>query len=379
MTTRNNHQAQRTFYSFGCLAVIFICLALIFGSYFAVPEIAIYSVGPISDRLTGSQRFQYAALMLWYGGMITSPADSSAGEIPFTVQQGDSASSVAARLERTGIIRSADAFTAYLVYSGLDTALQSGDFQLSAAMPPTQIAQKLQDATPTQVKFIILPGWRLEEIAAIMPTSGLHITPDQFIQAAQTPSASYDFLPSGASAEGFLFPGQYILPRSIEVDQLVQLFINNASLALSSDMQAGFKRQNLTVYQAVTLASIVQREAIVPEEQPTIASVFLNRLAAGMPLETDPTIQYALGYNPGLKTWWKVPLSSDDLAVSSPYNTYQNRGLPPGPISNPSLSALQAVANPAQTPYYYFRARCDNSSLHSFSETYQQHLENGCP
>ena len=246
-------------------------------------------------------------------------------------------------------------------------------------MPPTQIAQKLQDATPTQVKFIILPGWRLEEIAAIMPTSGLHITPDQFIQAAQTPSASYDFLPSGASAEGFLFPGQYILPRSIEVDQLVQLFINNASLALSSDMQAGFKRQNLTVYQAVTLASIVQREAIVPEEQPTIASVFLNRLAAGMPLETDPTIQYALGYNPGLKTWWKVPLSSDDLAVSSPYNTYQNRGLPPGPISNPSLSALQAVANPAQTPYYYFRARCDNSSLHSFSETYQQHLENGCP
>ena len=129
----------------------------------------------------------------------------------------------------------------------------------------------------------------------------------------------------------------------------------------------------------MTLASIIQREAIVPEEQPTIASVFINRLVAGMPLETDPTIQYALGFNKGLNTWWKVPLSVDDLVVISPYNTYQNRGLPPGPICNPSLSALQAVANPAQTPYLYFRARCDNSHLHSFSETYQQHLNNGCP
>jgi UPF0755 protein len=97
-----------------------------------------------------------------------------------------------------------------------------------------------------------------------------------------------------------------------------------------------------------------------------------------MNLETDPTIQYALGYNAELQTWWKVPLSVDDLAINSSYNTYLNPGLPPGPISNPGLSALQAVAYPAQTPYFFFRARCDGSGLHNFSETFEQHLQNGC-
>ena len=379
MNPRNNHKAQRTRYSVGCFFLILVCIGLIIGFYYGLPQIAAASVGPSTDSLTDSQRFQYSALMLWYDGMVTNPANSKAGEIPFTIAQGDSVGSVAARLEKAGIIRSAEAFVDYLVYAGLDTSLQAGDFQLSAAMAPIQIAQKLQDATPTQVKFVILPGWRLEEVAAAMPTSGLNITPKQFIQAAQTPETNFDFLPSGANAEGFLFPGQYILPRTIEVNQLVQLFMNNASLAITSEMQASFHRQNLTVYQAVTLASIIQREAVVPEEQPTIASVFINRLEAGMPLETDPTVQYALGFNQGLNTWWKVPLSEDDLGVNSAYNTYHNRGLPPGPICSPSLSALQAVANPAQTPYLYFRARCDNSHLHSFSETYQQHLNNGCP
>jgi UPF0755 protein len=160
---------------------------------------------------------------------------------------------------------------------------------------------------------------------------------------------------------------------------VVALLMNNAALALSPEMRAGFARQGLDVYQAVTLASIVQREAVKSEEQPSIASVFLNRLAAGMRLETDPTIQYALGFDAVTNSWWKSPLLVDDLAIQSPYNTYQNSGLPPGPISNPSLSALQAVAYPAQTPYYFFRARCDGSGLHNFSETFDQHLKNGCP
>jgi UPF0755 protein len=298
--------------------------------------------------------------------------------VPFTIADGDGAATVAKRLEVEGIIRSADALTVYLVYSGLDTGLQAGDFQLSPALAPMQIAQKLQDATPTQVKFVVLSGWRLEEIAASMPTSGLRITPEEFLQAARTPSSNFDFLPPGESSEGFLFPGEYNLPRAILAEQLVLLLMNNAALALTSEMRAGFSRQNLNVYQAVTLASIIQREVIQSEEQPIIASVFLNRLAAGMRLETDPTIQYALGFDASLNTWWKAPLSVDDLAVNSPYNTYQNFNLPPGPISNPSLSALQAVAYPAQTSYYYFRARCDGSGLHNFSETYDQHLQNGC-
>lgn len=365
--------------SAGCLFVLLFAIFLAAGLYIYVPYMAASTVGPASDRLSNPQRFQYSALMLWYDGLVTNPLDSSAGEVAFQIQEGESAYVVASRLEQAGIIRSADAFVAYLIYSGLDTGLQMGEFQLSPALAAIQVAQRLQDATPTQVKFVVLPGWRLEEVAAAMPTSGLSISEEQFLQAARNPLSNYDFMPQGASAEGFLFPGEYTLPRAIQADQLVALLMSNTALALNGEVRSAFARQNLDVYQAVTLASIIQREAVMPEEQPVIASVFLNRLAIGMRLETDPTIQYALGFNNTTNNWWKVPLSSDDLAVYSAYNTYINYGLPPGPISNPGLSALQAVAYPAQTPYYFFRARCDGSGLHDFSETFEQHLQSGCP
>lgn len=378
MNTETKRRRRRSTVSLGCLFPLLFPLILAIGVYLAVPYLAAQTVGQPSDGLGAFQRFQYSALMLWYDGQVTRPLDSTAGEIPFVVADGADAASVAAQLERAGIIRNEEAFTAYLVYSGLDTGVQAGEFQLSPALAPMQIAQKLQDATPTQVKFVILPGWRLEEVAATMPTSGLNITPDQFLQAARNPHQRYDFLPADASAEGFLFPGEYILPRVMQADELVTGLMNNTALALTAEMRAGFSRQSLDVYQAVTLASIIQREAVKAEEQPSIASVFLNRLAANMRLETDPTIQYALGFDAAANSWWKVPLSSDDLAVNSPYNTYQHFALPPGPISNPSLSALQAVAYPAQTPYYYFRARCDDSGLHNFSETFDQHVQKGC-
>jgi UPF0755 protein len=98
-----------------------------------------------------------------------------------------------------------------------------------------------------------------------------------------------------------------------------------------------------------------------------------------MKLDSDPTVQYALGYNPDKKTWWTNPLSLQDLQIDSPYNTYLYMGLPPGPIANPSLTALQAVAFPAQTPYYYFRSACDGSGKHTFAETFEEHLQNECP
>jgi UPF0755 protein len=379
MKTVATRRRRHSFASWGCLFVFFIPLFLLGALFFVIPVLARQSVGPASDRLSEFQRFQYSALMLWYDGQVTSPTDSRAGEVPFKIEPGEEPGVVAGQLEKMGIIHSADAFTAYLVYAGLDTGMQAGEFQLSPALAPMQIAQKLQDSTPTQVKFVILAGWRLEEIAAAMPTSGLNITSAQFMDSAEKPLVNFDFLPAGASAEGFLLPGEYKVPRIMQARDLVTFLMNNAALALTSEMRAGFLRQNLNVYEAVILASIVQREAIKPEEQPSIASVFLNRLAAGMRLETDPTIQYALGFDPLTKSWWKVPLTADDLAISSPYNTYHIAGLPPGPISNPSISALQAIAYPAQTPYFYFRARCDGSGLHNFSETFDQHLQNACP
>jgi len=372
-------RSRRYYLPLGCLIVPVACLVLALVAYVLLPFQVARTYGPPGPNLRGVQRFQYSLLMLWYDGAVTRPVDSTAGEVPFVVAEGEGAAQVAARLEQSGIIHDAEAFTAYLVYAGLDTGIQAGEFTLSPALPPLQIAQKLQDATPTQVKFVILPGWRLEEVAATLPTSGFEIAPADFLFEARDPRPGFDYFPSDATAEGFLLPGTYTLPREIRAAQLVQTLMNNFALAVSPEMREAFTRQGLDVYQAVTLASIVQREAVKPEEQPIIASVFLNRMASGMKLETDPTIQYAIGFNPATNSWWKAPLALVDLGINSPYNTYQNFGLPPGPICSPALSALQAVAYPAQTPYYFFRARCDGSGLHNFAETFDGHVLNACP
>jgi len=218
----------------------------------------------------------------------------------------------------------------------------------------------------------------LEEIAASLPTSGLKVTPEEFIEAVRNPNHPLDYFPEGASAEGFLFPGSYSLARDMTADQLVSTLLQNFSVNMSSDLQGNISRQGLDIYNTVILASIIEREAIVPDEQPMIASVFFNRLNNGMKLDSDPTVQYAIGYDNLNGTWWKNPLTLDDLTIDSPFNTYKYSDLPPAPISNPNLSAIQAVAFPAETPYFYFRARCDGSGLHAFAETFEQHLQNAC-
>lgn len=174
-------------------------------------------------------------------------------------------------------------------------------------------------------------------------------------------------------------PGEYTIKRGINAHDLAKLFVERFDQTVAPEIRDGFARQGLDLKQGVTLASIVQREAVVADEQPIIASVFYNRLTNGMKLESDPTVQYAVGYEPMKQTWWKNPLSTEDLQVDSRYNTYRYAGLPPGPISNPGIEALRAVAYPAQTQYFFFRALCDGSGRHAFAVTFDEHLNNACP
>jgi UPF0755 protein len=171
----------------------------------------------------------------------------------------------------------------------------------------------------------------------------------------------------------------YEIDRDISLNGFIEKILGSFNQNLTPELKQGFSRQGLDVYQAVILASIIQRESVVSSEMPMIASVFLNRLRAGMKLDSDPTVQYALGYNHDKKTWWTNPLSLDDLKIDSPYNTYLYMGLPPGPISNPGLEALKAVAFPDESPYYYFRAACDNSGTHVFSVSFDEHVSKSCP
>lgn len=367
---------MRRFIPYITIALIVLCVVL---AVFVIPSKAAQLYGSPSGRLSYLQVIEYSAELIWDDGLLTTPLDSNLPQKSFIVQEGESVASIADRLKQNGLISDARMFRDYLIYTGLDTSVQAGNYDLSPAMSIVDIAHKMQNATSTQVTFVVLPGWRMEEIAASLSTSGLSITPDAFLAAAKKTRPGFDFLVGADSTEGFLYPDSYILPRVTATDELIEVLVRNFDLHLTSDIRDGFSRQGLTIYQAVTLASIVQREAVHADEAPMIASVYLNRLKIGMRLEADPTAQYALGYNTAQQTWWTNPLSMDDLKFNSPYNTYVIDGLPPTPISNPGLSALRAVAFPADSSYYYFSARCDDSGYHNFAQTFQEQLQNLCP
>jgi UPF0755 protein len=344
-----------------------------------VPALAAHTYGPAAKGLDAAQLMQYSGKLLWDDGLLTRPRDPSGPDQDFEVKEGESIASICDRLASAGVISDSSVLRDYLIYTGLDTSVQAGTYRVSPALSVVDIARRMQDATPTDVTFVVLPGWRMEEIAASLPTSGLNITPEEFVRAVSRPRGGFDFLASASTTEGFLYPDSYVLARTTTVDELIDAMVRNFALHLGVDLSEGFSRQGLSVYEGVTLASIVQREAIHPEEAPMIASVYLNRMKIGMRMDADPTIQYALGYNATQQSWWTNPLSLEDLQFTSPYNTYQNDGLPPSPIDNPGLTALQAVAAPAETPYYYFNARCDNSGFHTFAQTFDEHLKNLCP
>jgi UPF0755 protein len=366
-----------------CLLWLIIGFVLLVAAVIAVastaPKMAEQAFGPTSPALSGGQRLSYSIRMLWHTADLTQPYAPGMPEQVFVIAQGESVISISDHLQTVGLIRSAENFRLYLIWTGLDTSIQSGSFKLNAGMNAMEIAAALQNPMPTEAVLVVLAGWRMEEIAAAIPTSGLNIAPTDFIAAASAPVNIPDYLPAGATAEGFLYPDRYTLPRTTTAAQLVSVLLSNFTLHLAADLQDGFSRNGLTIYQAVTLASMIEREAVVEDEMPIIASVFYNRMAIGMKLESDPTVQYALGYNSAQGTWWTNPLSLADLQYDSPFNTYVYGGLPPAPISNSSLVALQAVAFPAQTPYYYFMARCDGSGKHNFAETFEEHKQNLCP
>ena len=375
---------RRPFFTLSCaFLLVFLCLGLLAAGYsiYALQKRVATTFGPPAPQLQFDQRARLSIRLLLQSDDLTTPVDLYGDQRAFLISWGETLPAIAGRLQVEGLIHDAGTFRTYLQYAGLDTTLQAGNYELSPAMTPIQIALALQDATPSEVALTVLEGWRLEEIAATMPTSGLEIAPQEFIAAAAEIPADYSFLEAARAVtlEGFFFPGTYILPRETTAPALITVLLDNFEEQLEPELKNGFAQHNLSIFEAVILASIVERESVVAEEMPLIASVFLNRLETGIKLEADSTVQYALGYNSRQDTWWTNPLSSLDLEIDSPYNTYRFPGLPPGPIANPGLSALRAVAFPAQTPYYYFRAACDGSGKHLFAQTFAEHVGNACP
>lgn len=375
---------NRKNYPLSCIAVLGLLIAVAFAAFIAASSLvarAEDSFGPPSPALGVFQRARLGVELGWRADELLTPADPNASPTRFDIALGEPTDQIVSRLWTSDLVAKGNLFSNYLIYTGLDTQLQAGSFQLSAAMSPVELTQALLDPTPESVTLVILPGWRLEEIAAALPSAGVSVKPEDFLLAAWTPPADLQLpatFPSGASLEGYLLPGSYEIERTAGAPILLNTLLSNLGSQVSDQMLQEFSAQGLDLHQALTVASIVEREAVDEAEMPLIASVFLNRFHAGIKLEADPTVQYALGYDTSSKSWWKTSLSLADLAVDSQYNTYLYL-FPPGPIAAPSVQALQAVAFPASSTFYFFQAACDGSGAHVFAETFEEHLVNNCP
>src|SRR3989344_601151 len=226
-------------------------------------------------------------------------------------------------------------------------------------MSASQVAVALTKGS-LDVWVTFIEGLRKEEIAQILAEK-LSIPTVEFITAAQ---------------EGFLFPDTYLIPKDATVETVVLIFKNNFDRKYTNQMKDLAKQKELTDSQVVTLASLVEREAKSYPDRVRVASIMLRRLAMGMKLDIDATVQYALGYQNATHTWWKKNLTRVDLTVDSPYNTYTRAGLPPGPIGNPGLSAINAVLEASSsTPYLFYISNRDGTEMH-YASTIKEHNQN---
>lgn len=341
----------------------------------------------------------------WFPATASTP--TCLGTETFIVQENTTVQQVADNLQKAGLIDNSFLFVTRLRLLGQEQSLQAGSFEIECGKDFDTVIRVL--TTPIGVatlEFQVIEGLRIEEIAEKLGAQGI-ISPENFIERTKTPEGALQYIedsplltqagiPEDQGLEGFLFPDTYDVRENETGDssdeiikRMLQGFESRLLSLGSEDLDADVAAHVIidrpaTLYEVITLASIVQREAAVEAEMPEIAQVYWNRMIPGMLpgeappyLNADPTIQYALG-KPG--AWWKT-LTLDDLEIDSPYNSYTNTLLPPSPISNPGLAAIRAALYPSGSDSLYFVAKCDGSGEHYFATTLDEQTANQarCP
>ena len=298
-----------------------------------------------------------------------------------TVNQGDGADAIGRKLQAAGVIQSARLFRVLTSLLGVGDKMAAGDYEFGRGATALDAVLRISKGITSSRVVTIREGLRSEEIGALLEQRG--VVSAAGLRGALNDSYIASFLaqlPPASGLEGFLFPATYGFARGATAHDVVQQLLNAFDQRYKDQIQPLLPQaKGRSLRDVVIIASIVEREAQLPEERPIIASVFLNRLALGLPLQADPTVQYALGSEPASVQqfgYWKRDLTLADLGVASPYNTYVNVGLPPGPISNPGLSSILAVLQPADANYLFFVARPDGS--HAFAATLEEHQRNVC-
>jgi UPF0755 protein len=295
----------------------------------------------------------------------------------FTVNEGDSAGAIGAELEAQGIVRSARLFEVVVALNGVGSDLEAGDYEFDKGMTAVEVVHRIAEGKTASRTITIPEGLRVEEIGELLEVNGI-TTKAEFLGALVKGDYAEPFLQQVPTddLQGYVFPAGYEFNRATTADQVVATMLRGFQTNVIDEVS--LEGQGMTFHEVLTLASIVEREAATAEERPIIASVFLNRLRLGIPLQADPTVQFAVAADPASVEqygYWKRELTLDDLKIDSPYNTYVYGGLPPGPIANPGLDSVLAVVRPAVTNYLFFVARADDGT-HVFAETLEEHEAN---
>lgn len=273
------------------------------------------------------------------------------------------------RLVASGVMRDQLTFRAALWVSGDARRLQAGEYRFDRAMTPLEVIDKIARGDVLVVNLAFPEGLTIVEMARVFESRGFGPR-SAFIEAAKDPTPIRALDPVASDLEGYLFPDTYPLSRHADAAKLVRLMTARFEEAFTPALQTAAKARGLSVRQAVTLASLVEKETSRPDERPSVAAVYGNRLRIGMGLQCDPTVIYALS-RAGRYTG---NLRRADLLFDSPYNTYRYPGLPPGPIASPGLASLAAAVHPADVDFLYFVSRNDGS--HEFARTLNEHNRN---
>lgn len=323
-----------------------------------------------------------AAGLFHYYSERLEPVDQAATDQYKIVEipSGAGTETIATILYEEGLIQNDLAFRAYVRHNNLDRGFIAGQYELSPSMDVEQIVAKIQagDIYVETVWFTIPEGYTVENMAEKLSKEGL-VKPEQFLALAHKPPASvmedFPFLQMVENPEinylleGYLFPDTYEINTGSGAEDIIRIMLRRMDQVLEGKEAVKIREKEYSLHEILTIASLVEREARVDHERAVIAGVIYNRLEIDQRLQIDATIQYILGET-------KEFLLYDDLEIPSPYNTYQNDGLPPGPIAAPGKASIEAALYPENTDYYYYNYKYDDSGEHYFSHTFQEHQEN---
>ncbi len=314
---------------------------------------------------------------LWFVYQLFKPLDLK--RTSFVIRSGEGVNQISYHLRQQGIIQNSFVFETYVYLKGVEDKFKAGIYELPHMLNLKRLTEIFIAGQPAKEWQLTVPeGWTAKDIAYKLENLG-KLQAEEFLEAVgvgqpgnhfKFDASQYDFLtdkPEQANLEGYLFPDTYRFFVHASVNDVVSKMLDNFGKKLTPRMRQDIKRQGKTIFEIVTLASIIEREAKFDKDRPIIAGIFWKRLELGMPLQADSTLNYITGK--------KTPsVSSKDLALDSPYNTYKYRGLPPGPISNPGIESIKAAIYPQATDYLYFLT--DSNGNVYYAKTFEQHIKN---